>query len=192
VGCLDRRGAANRGAGAASLRAGLAQGCSRRARGAVARLEQGANGGVYPAAATPQAPSLGARRSRLLTASHPRTVCRDGGIVVDAERHGTRGTPEEDEQRKREVGVLGRGRDDEAPRLRLSSRMAQTPGIMTRFAGIRVQLAIVPRGIGGVPAQPLTRPREDPDRCRAKTQRTSGSKQALAEQERCCLVAVRD
>jgi hypothetical protein len=58
--------------------------------------------------------------------------------------------------------------------------------------GIRLERAIVPRGIGGVPAKPLSPPRDYPDCCRAKTQRTSVSKQALAEQERSGLVAVRD
>jgi hypothetical protein len=79
----------------------------------------------------------------------------------------------------------------------ISSRMvgwgvAEVRGQGSDRPSRRVEQAIVPRGIGGVPAKPLSPPRADPAHCRAKTQRTSVSKQALAEPERCGLVAVPD
>jgi hypothetical protein len=68
--------------------------------------------------------------------------------------------------------------------------VAEVRGMAPTASDIRVERVIVPRGIGGVPAKPLSPPRDDPERYHAKTQRTSVSKQALAEQERCGVVAI--
>ena len=98
-----------------------------RERRAGPHLEPRADRGMYPPADTHHTASLREGRRRLFAASHPPAVCRDGRVVVDAARHGRRGTMEDQRGRKRQAGGVCRGSHDDVPHLRLSSSMAQTP-----------------------------------------------------------------
>ena len=72
--------------GAASLREGLAQGCSSRARRPITGVESRPDGGLYPAGKAPETASLWAGRRRLLAPPHPWAVRRGSGLALDAER----------------------------------------------------------------------------------------------------------
>jgi hypothetical protein len=105
-----------------------------RERRAGPHLEQRAHRGIYPPAETHQTASLREGRHRLFAAAHPPAVCRDGRVVVDAERHGRRGTLEAHRDRKRQAGGVCRGSHDAVPHLRRSSSMAQTHHLLMRLA----------------------------------------------------------